>query len=117
MNKCISPPPSPPPLLPYHKHRLSSSSSIRPNRVAIKGSSSCLVKTRAHLTSVSPILFVAAELSDAGKLSVLAQTGAVCLMAFWVANFFVPGMIMKNSGESATTNYDDDDSDEEDDDE
>ncbi|KAG8386112.1 hypothetical protein BUALT_Bualt03G0115100 [Buddleja alternifolia] len=44
----------------------------------------------------SHIFLAATSPPTAGKLSVLLQTSAVCLFAYWIANFVVPEMILKD---------------------
>ncbi|KAK4355234.1 hypothetical protein RND71_024205 [Anisodus tanguticus] len=39
-----------------------------------------------------------------GDLSVLLQTGAVMLFMYWIANFVVPGIVLKDLQEDSTTN-------------
>ncbi|KAL1537789.1 hypothetical protein AAHA92_30270 [Salvia divinorum] len=47
-------------------------------------------------TAALPCIILAATAPPAGKLSVLLQTGGVCLVAYWVANFVVPGIVLKD---------------------
>ncbi|KAK6153809.1 hypothetical protein DH2020_013448 [Rehmannia glutinosa] len=49
---------------------------------------------------------LAAALQPAGKLSVLLQTSAVCLFAYWVANFVMPEIILKDLRSKNSTNED-----------
>ncbi|XP_060188521.1 uncharacterized protein LOC132617525 [Lycium barbarum] len=39
-----------------------------------------------------------------GDLSVLVQTGAVMLFMYWIANFVVPGIVLKDLQDDSTTN-------------
>ncbi|KAK6153845.1 hypothetical protein DH2020_013484 [Rehmannia glutinosa] len=55
-------------------------------------------------TRAAPAL--AAALQPAGKLSVLLQTSAVCLFAYWVANFVMPEIILKDLRSKNSTNED-----------
>ncbi|KAH6822807.1 hypothetical protein C2S53_017103 [Perilla frutescens var. hirtella] len=57
------------------------------------------------------LIILATTAPPAGKLSVLLQTGAVCLVAYWVANFVVPGIILKDL-QSKHTNQNDENPDE-----
>ncbi|KAG6393752.1 hypothetical protein SASPL_144321 [Salvia splendens] len=56
------------------------------------------LRLRLHLTTTAalPCIILAATAPPAGKLSVLLQTGGVCLVAYWVANFVVPGIVLKD---------------------
>ncbi|KAL8033538.1 hypothetical protein ABFX02_13G165900 [Erythranthe guttata] len=52
-------------------------------------------RTRS-LPAASSIFLAASAPVVGGKLSVLLQTGGVCLFAYWVVNFAVPEFIIKD---------------------
>ncbi|KAK4341864.1 hypothetical protein RND71_037680 [Anisodus tanguticus] len=52
---------------------------------------------------ISPIRAVNSTAAS-GDLSVLLQTGAVMLFMYWIANFVVPGIVLKDLQEDSTTN-------------
>ncbi|KAL0443358.1 UNVERIFIED_CONTAM: hypothetical protein Slati_2058500 [Sesamum latifolium] len=83
------------PLLSHHKYQhqfwKSKPSSLQSNP---NGFSPVSLRTRA--LPPSPIFLAATSPAAAGKLSVLLQTSAVCLFAYFIANFVVPELILKD---------------------
>ncbi|KAL7130938.1 hypothetical protein ABFS83_13G166000 [Erythranthe nasuta] len=54
-------------------------------------------RTRSLPAAAASSIFLAASAPVVGgKLSVLLQTGGVCLFAYWVVNFAVPEFILKD---------------------
>ncbi|KAK4439781.1 hypothetical protein Salat_0313000 [Sesamum alatum] len=92
------------PLLSDHKYKHQLSANRKPSSAQWNrnGFSSVSLRTRAL---PSPIFLAASSPAAAGKLSVLLQTSAVCLFAYFVANFVVPELILKDL-KSKETNKD-----------
>ncbi|PIN15531.1 hypothetical protein CDL12_11828 [Handroanthus impetiginosus] len=93
--KCINSHTLPSPLFSQHlKHNHQISPANRPSIVQIDRNGFFSVSLRTKALHAFTVL--ATSFPSTGKLSVLLQTSAVCLFAYWVVNFVVPGMILKD---------------------
>ncbi|KAL8462513.1 hypothetical protein ACS0TY_033518 [Phlomoides rotata] len=88
---------SPSPLLiPHHINKHQIWITNKPCILQVKGNGNSLSSSSGINALPSTILLATTSSLPTAKLSVLLQTSAVCLIAYWVANFVVPNFILKD---------------------
>ncbi|KAI3456913.1 hypothetical protein Pfo_013576, partial [Paulownia fortunei] len=102
--RCINCRSLPSPFLSEHNYKHQIWLANKPSILQVNRIGFSLVLSLRTRALPSPIFFAATS-PVTGKLSVLLQTSAVCLFAYWVANFVVPNIILKDL-QSNKTNED-----------
>ncbi|XP_011095412.1 uncharacterized protein LOC105174880 [Sesamum indicum] len=93
--KCINSQSQLSPLPSHHKYKHQFCES-KPSSMRLNPNGFSFVSLRTRSLPPSPIFLAATSPAAAGNLSVLLQTSAVCLFAYFVANFVVPELILKD---------------------
>ncbi|XP_059285246.1 uncharacterized protein LOC132038606 [Lycium ferocissimum] len=82
----------------YHKSKLLEQQQHYKAKLA-----TCFIIKGKRTLLIAPLKAINSPAAS-GDLSVLLQTGAVMLFMYWIANFVVPGIVLKDLQDDSTTN-------------